>query len=139
MQSESQSQAVKDFLSSDPNARGILPMKNVGKEKSFGKKVLGRSNLLLNINPITGKRLPQRIADPFEFEISKSQDLKSDNEYTSLRDTSPFDKNPLELTKINHDETSPIRPAGRFYGRLKGTKELADLIASQSGGYTDLD
>ena len=66
MQSESQSQAVKDFLSSDPNARSRMPMKDPREGKNFGKKVLGRSTLLLNINPITGKGLPTRFADPFE-------------------------------------------------------------------------
>ena len=65
MQSESQSQAVQEFLSSDPNARSKMPMKDP-REKSIGKKVLGRSTLLLNINPITGKRLPPSISDPFE-------------------------------------------------------------------------
>ena len=50
-----------------------------------------------------------------------------------------IDKNALEVTNINHDNASLVRPARHFFSRLKGTKELADLIASQSGGYTDLD
>ena len=130
MQSESQSQAVQEFLSSDPNARSKMPMKDPREGKNIGKKVLGGSTLLLNINPITGKRLPPRISDPFE--TSKSQpDLEK---FSSL-----IDKNALEITDINHDNTTHIRPARRFNSRLKGTKELADLIASQSGGYTDLD